>query len=59
MEDQRLAGGAFADTLPALDLILLDIHLPYEDGYHPAQAADTPASARYAYRRADRRHQRG
>jgi len=23
----------FADTLPALDLILLDIHLPYEDGY--------------------------
>ncbi len=23
----------FADTLPKLDLILLDIHLPYEDGY--------------------------
>lgn len=23
----------FADTLPALDVILLDIHLPYEDGY--------------------------
>lgn len=23
----------FADTLPALDLILLDIRLPYEDGY--------------------------
>lgn len=23
----------FADTLPALDLILLDIHLPYEDGF--------------------------
>ena len=23
----------FADALPALDLILLDIHLPYEDGY--------------------------
>lgn len=22
-----------ADTLPALDLILFDIHLPYEDGY--------------------------
>lgn len=23
----------FADALPSLDLILLDIHLPYEDGY--------------------------
>lgn len=23
----------YADTLPALDLILMDIHLPYEDGY--------------------------
>ncbi len=23
----------FADTLPRIDLILLDIHLPYEDGY--------------------------
>ena len=23
----------FADTLPKIDLILLDIHLPYEDGY--------------------------
>jgi two-component system, cell cycle response regulator DivK len=23
----------YADTLPRLDLILMDIHLPYEDGY--------------------------
>ncbi|GAB4547120.1 MAG: hypothetical protein OHK0023_07930 [Anaerolineae bacterium] len=23
----------FADTLPRVDLILMDIHLPYEDGY--------------------------
>ena len=23
----------YADTLPKLDLILLDIHLPYEDGF--------------------------
>ena len=23
----------FADTLPKIDLILMDIHLPYEDGY--------------------------
>src|SRR5512137_867653 len=23
----------YADTLPHLDLILLDIHLPYEDGF--------------------------
>jgi len=23
----------FADTMPKLDLVLMDIHLPYEDGY--------------------------
>lgn len=27
----------FADTLPRVDLILLDIHLPYEDGYQVLQ----------------------
>lgn len=27
----------FADTLPRVDLILMDIHLPYEDGYQALQ----------------------
>jgi two-component system, cell cycle response regulator DivK len=27
----------FAETLPRLDLVLLDIHLPYEDGYQVLQ----------------------
>ncbi len=27
----------FADSLPRVDLILMDIRLPYEDGYHALQ----------------------
>jgi len=33
MEDFRYEVVEYADTLPRLDLILMDIRLPYEDGY--------------------------
>lgn len=36
----------FADSLPRVDLILLDIHLPYEDGY--AALAKLRAHPRFA-----------
>lgn len=34
----------FADTMPRLDLVLLDIHLPHEDGYEALQKIRADAS---------------
>jgi len=36
----------YADTLPRLDLILMDIRLPYEDGYSALQKIRTSPSLR-------------
>ena len=36
----------FADTMPRVDLVLMDIHLPYEDGYDAlAKLRDDPRFA--------------
>jgi len=48
----------FADALPALDLILLDIRLPYEDGYQRCASCGRTAPARDPRRRRERRRQR-
>lgn len=48
----------FADTLPRVDLILMDIRLPYENGYQALQKLrSSPPSKRHRRLRRDRRSQ--